>query len=155
MYCSAQHIRQRSEQREYDPDEGYYNISVLTRHITPCSAADICKQSTCSRHCTHRPKKALDHRLVIIERDRDTCQHEGCFNEKQESENSEYCFRMEHYLKNFSSFFNTCSRQNIITWSPTWIIVLPVTFMPLPLRMSPPILAPAGSPRSLTGLRVI
>ena len=46
-------------------------------------------------------------------------------------------------------------RQNTTTWSPGRICVSPVTRIPSPLRIIPPMVVPLGSPRSLIRCLVI
>lgn len=58
------------------------------------------------------------------------------------------------YIKYLSSFLMNVFWQNTTTLSPAWICVIPFTCMPSPLRTTPPMVTPRGSPRSLTSLRV-
>ena len=69
--------------------------------------------------------------------------------------NPGYHFCIYHQLKNFSIFLIIIPRQNTTTWSLGWMTVLPVTSIPSPLRISPPMVAPLGRPASLTAHLVI
>ena len=153
---TAQHKRQRAEERKHHPDERDQQIGVAPRQSVVGIAAKVFEHEAEERRHDYRPHEWQRILLFIAQRHRHAEAHHEGFLKEQGTDDFVDELEVDHSdsffssplampndfvgLKYFSSNLRLTPWQNITTWSPGMMVVLPDTSIPLPSRTSPPMI---------------